>query len=290
MNGKTPYICRKGGDYERSVKLMILEEGEKKHYIAIKSLERLLSVQNSKHKETQHFCDNRLHGFKTQESRDKHYDYCRSNESVRIEMPDKDPIVRYSNGQHQFKVPFIMYADFESILEPIQGARNNPNVSSTIGVNAHKPSGWCLHSEFAYGKVKVPTTQYRCSDCVERFCDKIISEAKRLYKSYPEVPMLPPTKTQVKKHKKATKCHICFRDFKEKGKVRDHCHYTGEYRGAAHFGCNLRYKIPSYIPVVFYNLAGYDPHLFIRELAKHTKDIGVIAKNVEDLYLILNKG
>ena len=54
------------------------------------------------------------------------------------------------------------------------------------------------------------------------------------------------------------------------------------YRGAAHFSCNLRYKIPSYIPVVFHNLAGYDAHLFIWELAKHTSHLGVIAKNVED--------
>ena len=180
------------------------------------------------------------------------------------------------------KVPFVMYADFESILEPIQGVSNDPEQSSTRGVNIHKPSSWCLHSKFAYGKVKKATTQYRGLDRVEKFCEHIISEAKRLYRSFPEVPMLPLTMEQKKEYNKATKCHICFREFKEKGKVRDHCHYTGVYRGAAHFGCNLRYKIPSYVPVVFHNLAGYDAHLFIRELAKHTKDIGVIAKNVED--------
>ena len=54
------------------------------------------------------------------------------------------------------------------------------------------------------------------------------------------------------------------------------------YRGAAHSCCNLQYKIPNYIPVVFHNLAGYDAYLFIRELAKYTTDIGVIAKNTED--------
>ena len=130
--------------------------------------------------------------------------------------------------------------------------------------------------------MKKPTIQYRGPDCVEKFCEKIISEAKRLYKSFPEVPMIPLTKSQLKEYKNATKCHICFKDFKDKGKVRDHCHYTGKYRGAAHFGCNLRYKIPSYIPVVFHNLAGYDAHLFIRELAKHTSHMDVIAKIVED--------
>ena len=67
-----------------------------------------------------------------------------------------------------------------------------------------------------------------------------------------------------------------------KRKVRDHCHYSGLYRGAAHSSCNLQYKIPSYIPVVFHNLAGYNADLFIRELAKYTTGMGVIAKNTED--------
>ena len=94
--------------------------------------------------------------------------------------------------------------------------------------------------------------------------------------------MIPLTKSQLKEHRRSTKCHICFKQFGDKGKVRDHCHYSGQYRGAAQSSCNLRYKIPSYIPVVFHNLAGYDAHLFIRELSKYTTHMGVIAKNVED--------
>ena len=156
-----------------------------------------------------------------------------------------------------------MYADFESILEPIQGASNNPNQSSTRGVNIHTPSGWCLHSKFTYGSVERPTTQYRGPDCVEKFCEDIISEAERLYTSFPECPMIPLTTSQLREHRRATKCHICFKQFGDKGKVRDHCHCSGLYRGAAHCSCNLRYKIPSYIPVVFHNLAGYYAHLFI---------------------------
>ena len=216
LEDKKVYICKKGKEYDRVANLMLIMDHNKKHYVVIKSLERLLSKQNSKHKESQHFCINCLQGFAEQKSRDEHYVYCRSNEAVRIEMPNKKPTVEYSDGQCQFKVPFMMYADFESILEPIQGASNNPNVHSTRGVNIHMPSGWCVYSKFAYGKVTNPLTQYRGSDCVEKFCEHIISEAKRLYSSFPEHAMEPLTKSQIKEYKRATKCHICFKPFSEK--------------------------------------------------------------------------
>ena len=205
--------------------------------------------------------------------------YCHNNKAVRIEMPHRNPIIKFSDGQFQFKVPFIMYADFESILEPIQGRVNDPNVSS---MNVHKPSGWCVYSKFAYGSVTNPLKEYRGLDCVSEFCKQIISEAHCLYESFPEHSMEPLTKSQLKEYKRATRCHICFKPFKEDNrKVRDHCHYSGKYRGAAHSRCNLQYKILSYIPVVFHNLAGYDAHLFIKELAEHRK-MGAIAKNTED--------
>ena len=198
-------------------------------------------------------------------------------------MPNFKPIVCYSDGQYQFKVSFMMCADFESILEPIQGASNDPNISSTRGVNIHTLSGWCVYSKFSYGDVTNPLTKYRGPDCVKKFCEHIISEAKKLCKSFPEKPITPLTKSQLKEYARATKCHICFKSFSEKKKkVRDHCHYSGLYRGAAHSSCNLQYKILSYIPVVFHNLAGYDAHLFIRELAKYTTGMGVIAKDMED--------
>ena len=57
-------------------------------------------------------------------------------------------------------------------------------------------------------------------------------------------------------------------DDKKHYKVKDHCHYTGEYRGAAHNICNLRYRIPKEIPIVFHNGSTYDYHFIIKELVK----------------------
>ena len=164
---------------------MLITDGNRKHYVAIKSLKRLLFSQNSKHKESQHFCTNCLQRFATEISRNEHYVYCKSNEAMRIEMPVEKPTVEYSDGQYQFKVPFMMYADFESVLEPIQGASNNPGISSVRGLNIHTPSGWCVHSEFAYGEVSNLCSQYRGLNCVEKFCEHVIPEAKRLYRSFP---------------------------------------------------------------------------------------------------------
>ena len=92
----------------------------------------------------------------------------------------------------------------------------------------------------------------------------------------------------------ATKCHICeqklFKD-KEKGqilKVRDHCHFTGEYRGAAHNQCNLNCKKPLILPVIFHDLQGYDSHLFIKQLAKVSGDLSTIP-STEEKYISFSK-
>ena len=104
-------------------------------------------------------------------------------------MPSKGSTVEFYDGPNQFRAPFMMYADFESILMPIKGPplaepsgpNPDPNQPYTTKVNQHIPSGWCVYSKFAYGDVKEPLTIYRGEDCVGRFCDHIMNEAIRLY-------------------------------------------------------------------------------------------------------------
>ena len=106
-----------------------------------------------------------------------------------------------------------------------------------------------------------------------------------MYETFPWQPMIKLTDVLKREHKAAEKCHICLKEFNDprNRKVRDHCHYTGLYRGAAHNNCNLKYLIPDYIPIVFHNLSGYDAHLFIKELGRrfNKNDIGAIAENKE---------
>ena len=217
VEGRDIYIHRKGRRVGREINLLMVSEDGIQHYTAIKSLSRLLSSKNFNiNKCKQHFCMNCLQGFMQESSRDQHQVYCEDNESVRVEMPKQGSTVEFKDAQNQFKVPFIMYADFQSILKPMgpQGSGSpNSNQPYTNEVNQHMPSGWCVYSKFAYGDVDNPLRLYRGKDCIETFCNYIKGEAHRLYHMFPEKPMGPLTKKQWKKYKQSTKCHICYKPF-----------------------------------------------------------------------------
>ena len=93
------------------------------------------------------------------------------------------------------------------------------------------------------------------------------------------------------KYEESKQCYLCdqpfntdkqskyYMNYKE---VRDHCHYTGKYRGDAHSLCNLRYQEERDIPVIIHNGSNYDFHLLIKDLAKEFKsDIYCLGKNME---------
>ena len=93
--------------------------------------------------------------------------------------------------------------------------------------------------------------------------------------------MIPLTDNENKSYEEQEKCHICQKEFcydkneKKKfkiyQKVRDHCHYTGKFRGAAHSICNLNYKVPQEIPVKIHNDSVCDYHFIIKELTEEFK-------------------
>ena len=116
-----------------------------------------------------------------------------NNEAVRIEMPPKNTFVKFHNGQYQFKVPFALYADSESILRLTEGPNPNPKGPYTKEINQHIPSGFCLFSKFTYGDVKNPLKLYRGEDCISKFCKLVKEETSRLYDMFFEKPMKPLT-------------------------------------------------------------------------------------------------
>ena len=75
-------------------------------------------------------------------------------------------------------------------------------------------------------------------------------------------------------------CWICKQELNT-DKVKDHCHVTGKFRGAAHNKCNLKLRISGKLPITFHNLQGYDEHIIFKELNNFHVDIAVIPKGID---------
>ena len=166
------------------------------------------------------------------------------------------------------KVSFIMYVDLQYLLESIITCHKDPNKSSTIKINKQTVSGYSLFTYFLSDNTKNKLINYRGENCMKMLCKDLKEHAKRvIYCEKKEMMSL--TDEENKFYENQKFCCICKKRFKKDNKkVRDLCHFTGKYIGAAHNKCNMNYKISRNIPVVFHNGSTYDYHFIIKELAK----------------------
>ena len=192
-------------------------------------------------------------------------------------MPTKDNnIIKYNRGEKSIKMPFTIYADLECLLEKMNTCENDPNKSSTTKINKHIPSGFSIFTHCSFNESKSKLNYYRGDDCLEKFCKDLREHSTKII-NYEKKKVILLTTEEKKDSNDQKRCYICKKEFdkndndKKQQKVRDYCHYTGKYRGAAHNICNWRYKIPKEIPVVFHNGSTYDYHYIIKELVKKFK-------------------
>ena len=201
-------------------------------------------------------------------------------------MPTKNNnIIKYNHGEKSMKLPFVIYADLECLLEKMSTCINNPNESSTTKINKHTPSGYSIFTHCSFDKSKNKLNYYRGKDCMKKFSKDLREHVSKII-NYEKKKMIPLTTEEKIYHNKQKICYICKKEFnnndKKNYKVRDHCHYTVKYRGAAHNICNLRYKVPKEIPIVFHNGSIYDYHFIIKELVKEFEgNFKCLGKNTE---------
>ena len=119
---------------------------------------------------------------------------------------------------------------------------------------------------------------------MEMLCKDLRDQAMKII-NYEKKEMIPLTNEEKESYEKQKVCYICEKEFstdKKYRKVRDHCDYTGRFRGAAHSICNLHYKIPREIPIVFHNGSTYDYHFMIKQLAVEFKgNFDCLGENTE---------
>ena len=239
------------------VDLVFLTKDSQNHFALIKNFSRFAS--SGKGQTERFFCKRCLNSFPRVESLEKHKEICGEFAAAKIELPGGKCF--FKNWERMMHIPVVVYADFESILKPCREENKT---------HEHIPCGFCFHlvSPFLQMEPVLKRAENETNQLPQDFIRELISRVKQAHLSLPKKEMIPMSSEEWKKFHESEVCWLCKGKFGEKtfSKVRDHCHYTGKFRGAAHQSCNLKFKRPKFTPVFFHNLQNYDAHLFVRAL------------------------
>ncbi len=283
----TPNIVQKVDDV---ISLLLITEGDKSHYVLIKSMSALMYQNyNGKGKGAVHLCPCCLRPYRTKLQVSAHLKNGCAKFGVTTELPcteKAEEYVQFRSTAKMCKKPFVMYADFESILESFDDKRNLKSKK----YQSHTPCGYAYKRVSTVPKYDKDIVTYRGKNnkdnVAKNFIDALVKEADEVIKIMSKTVDMDLTLEQEKQFQCSDECYLCGGEYdssdKALTKVRDHDHLTGDYRGAAHNKCNLQYGFKNYkMPVIFHNLKGYDSHFIVRALNKKIKKIRCIASSSE---------
>ena len=273
-------------DRPYKIKLLLISDENKTHYCLIENFSRLISSQASKHKGKVYVCERCINAFTTENALKEHEKHCTNKNCVHLKMPTPGSTISFKHFKKGQRVPFVIYANFESLLKPISRCEPNPKISSTTKYQKHEPISFSYYIKcFEDSVCNLEPRTYTGEDAIEKFIEWLEEDLKYINKIGTNKMIF--GKKEAIDFNNATDCWIYGGELGP-DKVRDHCHFTGWYRGAAHNRCNLRYRKPAFTPVVIHNLTNYDAHLFVTHLGYNDEDMACIANN-DEKYISFSK-
>ncbi len=289
-----------GEDRSQSDMFINLFLNDDNHYCVIRDVGRFVSSQLGKKKSKKHFCFNCMNGFGTSKILKSHQDFCLKRRPQAEIFPKPNETLKFKNYERLHDVPFVVYADFECFVKPLETEEKDPSESYTTRYQSHIPSGFCYTikcmDETVYPtKTVLRTISEENEDMGKLFVETLSEDLRPIYKILKTPKSMVMSDSDKTKHKDSKNCYACGirfgteRQNEEKVvKCRDHCHITGKYRGAACDKCNFRMKVPTFVPVLFHNLEGYDAHLFVKSLGLEKGEIRCIPKT-DEKYISFSK-
>nr|DAC81331.1 TPA_asm: PolB [Megastigmus wasp adintovirus] len=246
------------------------------HYVYIKNLSRLVKSGLTRCKNRLYICDRCLNFFTCQEKLDLHEQQCKLLNTCKVTLPKagKD-FIEFKNSNFKEKLPFIIYADCECLLRPIEEDNNDEKeeadrIQNTRAIQKHNIISIGYYIKCTYDDSLSGYNSYRGSEPALWFAKELKSISEKINDIYHDpVPMENLTSHQAIDFEQSSTCHICEKAIDNEIKVHDHCHLTSRYGGPALAGCNLNYQDSRIIPVVFHNLSGYDAHFIINDISNH---------------------
>ena len=264
--------------------LLLTIEENKSHHVYIKDFDRFV-CNKTKSKNGKWFCKCCLRCFSSERVLIGHKENClviNGKQNVKLRIVS----ISFKNYSKQLPPPFKIYAGFECIL----GATKDVKISDGNNSSYTEKYQDQIPCSFAYKVVCVDNrfskkvVLYRGKNAVNKFIESIFEEyeyCKKIIKRHSNKNFVISVDEE-EKFQLANSCCIFDRLFDVGDeKVRDDCHVTGKYRGAAHFSCNANCKLSKKVPVIFHNLRGYDSHLKIKEMDKFDVRVSVIPNGLE---------
>ena len=247
----------------RHVDLLLHEMGGIQHYSTIHNFSRLIGGQMTSHNGAVYCCSKCLHAYSSPGLLENHSKLC--SHAQRTKFP-KDPRCRFTNTHKQLPAPFVVYADFESVLKPVSDIGTTQGVTSGIAESSVTPYQEHIVCSYSYKIVRSIIPNYnkpivwdRGEDAAEKIISELQRETEEICAEYIETPQEMEFTSDDEVHFECAQvCHI-FQQIivDENDCVRDHCHLTGTYRGVAHNACNLNYRLNPKswkLPIVMHNL------------------------------------
>ena len=122
---------KKENERKYNIILLLIKNGDNSHYCLVKNQSALLSSQVNKHKSNNYFCLNCLNHYSDPKKLEIHKEYCSEKDTIKINMPPPNAFLKFNNFLYSEKAPFVIYADFECLVKPIDNCKPDPNISYT---------------------------------------------------------------------------------------------------------------------------------------------------------------
>ena len=277
------YISKKS--YNQTLNLLLITEKGKSHNVFIKDFNRLM-FSRTIHKEKKHYCMSCLQNFTTEEilsNRKKQCLLINGCQAVKYESQK----IKFTNYNKQIPILFRIYADTKCFLQRTKLKEGE----HTIKYQEHQPNSIDAQLVCIDDRLTLPSIIFKGKDCINKFITWLLHKqkwTKQITKKYFNKRLIM-TNEDEEIYNHSNKCWTCKHEL-NMDKVRDHCHVTGKFRGAAHNKCNLKSRIPTKLSIIFGNLQEYDRHIIFKELNNFDVDIAVIPKGIDKyMSIIVNR-
>ena len=207
---------KKEEERKYNIVLLLIKNGDNSHYCLIKNLSGLLTSQVNKHKSKLYFCLNCLNAYDNPEKLEHHKEYCNESESIKINMPPPESYLKFKNFLYSERAPFAVYADFESIVKPLDTCEPDPNKSYTKKYQKHEPVSFVYYiksfNESVYKSTKRAYIKENPEDpdVIDVFINWLEEDVKIISELGNEKMII--TKEEEEQFKQASDCWICHKN------------------------------------------------------------------------------